>query len=710
MKIRKWMLSLVAVLGTGMALAQEQPSSVYSREDLVSETRTVAPGQSFWVAVRFHLNPGVHTYWTNPGDSGLPLKLAWELPAGFSAGPLLCPYPGRIVQEGLVAFGYEREVWFLTRISAPATLAPGKVPVAVRVTGLVCRETCIPVSERLAVELDAASAPAAPDPGVAPQFARARALLPADAVEGWRFQASRVGAGLRLAGQRNGPGAVPPGVQFFPEEAQVLDLQAAQGFSAQSDGFALMLIPVAEFAGKTRLAGLLVCPGGWNGPGSPEAVRVVLPLAPAAGSVPASSAGTSGVSGGADLGLLMAVVFAFVGGLILNLMPCVFPILSIKILGFVRQAGEDRRRVRLHGLVFMAGVVVSFWALAGVLLALRGGGAQLGWGFQLQSPRFVLLLIDLFFLMGLWLLGVYEFGGALMSVGGQFAGRTGLGGAFSSGVLATMVATPCSAPFMGSALGFALTQPAWVSLAVFTAMGLGMSLPYGVLSFFPALLRFIPRPGPWMESFKQFLGFLLMASVVWLLWVLGALVDADRLAGVWLCLLLLAAGAWVYGRWGDPARRRWVRRAAEAAFLAALASAVLATGPLSRGAPAAGTEKKASGDWEPYSDARLGELMASGRPVLLDFSARWCLTCQANERFVLESGRVSEALRRLGVATVRADWTAQSPEITQALARYGRSSVPLYVLYGRDKSRPPAILPEVLDARIVLDALDRMDR
>jgi thiol:disulfide interchange protein DsbD len=404
----------------------------------------------------------------------------------------------------------------------------------------------------------------------------------------------------------------------------------------------------------------------------------------------------------------LALGFAFVGGLLLNLMPCVLPVLSLKVLGFVSHGRASARSAWHHGLAFTVGVLVFFWLLAGTLLALRAGGEQIGWGFQLQSPGFVVFLAGLFLLLSLNLFGVFEVGSSLTTLGGVGRSGAGLGYSFWSGALATLVATPCTAPFMGSALGYALAQPAWAALLVFTALGLGMAAPYLLLSRFTGLARFVPKPGPWMETFKQLMGFILMGTVVALAWLLGRQVGADGMAWLLGGLLLVGLGAWTYGRSTSPGAepRRRLLGSAVAAILVVAGLALALDEAQATPAPDR-TEASAGDPWEPFSSQRLAALRAAGTPVFLDFTADWCLTCQVNEQVAFGSGAVFERFRRAGVVAMRADWTRQDAAITRALAGFGRQGVPLYVLYGPDAGRSPRILPEIINEGLVLKALEQ---
>jgi thiol:disulfide interchange protein DsbD len=477
----------------------------------------------------------------------------------------------------------------------------------------------------------------------------------------------------------------------------VIEYAAPQKLARTADGYTLELTPAVNGPKAERLTGVLVA----EAAGGPVALAIDAPLE----AVAAVPAGTE--VRGASTGLWRALLFAFLGGLILNLMPCVLPVLSLKVMGFVRQAGEAR--VWRHGLAFTAGVLASFWAVAGLLLVLRAGGERIGWGFQLQSPGFVAVLAVLFLLIALNLLGVFEVGMSLVGAGNAVQGKTGLASSFWSGLLATVVATPCTAPFMGSALGVALAQPPAAAMLIFTALGLGMAAPYLVLSASPRLLRFVPRPGAWMETFKELMAVPMFATVVFLCWLLGQQTGVDGMAWLLAALIPVGFGAWLYGRAARAAvggRPRLLPVAGAAVLvIAGLALAVTrATVSVAAAPRAVGTRDPLG--WEPFSIERRDALRAEGRPVFIDFTAAWCLSCQVNERVALDTPAVRERLRAHGVALLKADWTLRDERISAALTSYGREGVPLYVLYGRAPGAAPVLLPEVLTPGIVLGALD----
>ncbi len=659
---------------------------------LVSETASIQPGQPLQLGLRLQMADGWHTYWKNPADSGLPTKLAWTLPPGFTAGALEWPRPERISLPPLMSFGYNDEVLLPVTVQVPADLPAGRpVRLAARAEWLECKEICLPGKADLEITLPV-EAGARPS-GDAARFAKTRALLPGDGGT-WRPRALSVPKRLVLVFT---PPAAPSAAYFFVDQPQVLEYAEPQKLLKTADGFTLELAPAIDGTAPARLTGVLVTEtaGGSHAVAVDAAVEAAS-AAPGGTEVAGASGGPSSVW--APMGA------AFLGGLLLNLMPCVLPVLSLKVLGFVRQAGE--RAVWRHGVAFTAGVVLSFWTLAGILLALRAGGESIGWGFQLQSPSFVAILALLFLLIALNLLGVFEVGMSLVGAGNAVQGSSGIASSFWSGLLATVVATPCTAPFMGSALGFSLGRPRIEAFLVFTALGLGMAAPYLLLSASPRLLRFVPRPGPWMTRFKELLAVPMLATVVFLAWLLGQQTGVDGMAWLLAAFIPVGLGAWIYGRASQAALEGRPHRA-RVAWAGALVVVGLAIALTRATVPVAAAPVTADGlGWEPFSVERRDQLRAAGTPVFIDFTAAWCLSCQVNERVALGTPAVRAKLREHGVALLKADWTRRDDRITEALASYGRQGVPLYVLYGREKDAPPRLLPEVLTPGIVLEALD----
>jgi thiol:disulfide interchange protein/DsbC/DsbD-like thiol-disulfide interchange protein len=677
-----------------LAGAPAQASSRNVKASLVSETASLRPGQPVTLGLRLQMADGWHTYWKNPADSGLPTKLKWSLPEGFAAGEIGWPHPERISAPPLMSYGYEGEVVLPVVVTVPAALAVGEpVRLTARADWLECKEICLPGKADLELTLPVGTDEPKPSQHAA-LFARSRSRMPGDGAA-WKVRA--LGAPGRHV-LTFAAAAAPRDAYFFSDAPQVVEHAAPQRLARMADGYFLELTPAANGPAPERLTGVLVAENG----GEPIAIAVDAALEPAS-AVPAGTAVRTGPTG-----LWRPLLFAFVGGLILNLMPCVLPVLSLKIMGFVRQAGE--RRVWRHGVAFTAGVLASFWAVAGLLLALRAGGERIGWGFQLQSPVFVAVLAVLFLLIALNLLGVFEVGMSLVGAGNALQGRSGLASSFWSGLLATVVATPCTAPFMGSALGFALAQPPASAMLVFTALGLGMAAPYLVLSASPGLLKFVPKPGAWMETFKELMAVPMLATVVFLCWLLGRQTGVDGMAWLLAALIPVGFGAWLYGRAARAAgggRPRLLPLCGAAVLvIAGLALAVTrATVPVAAAVRAEGTPDALG--WEPFSVERRDALLAEGTPVFIDFTAAWCLSCQVNERVALETPAVRERLRAHGVALLKADWTMRDDRISAALTSYGREGVPLYVLYGRERGAAPVLLPEVLTPGIVLGALEK---
>ena len=662
---------------------------------LLGEVDGIEPGAAFWVGLRQRIAPGWHTYWTNPGDSGEPPTLDWKLPAGWTAGPLVFPHPERVPVPPLMTYGYTGEVVLLTRLTPPPGLAPGAaVTLRGRAAWLVCEKICIPEEADVALTLPVVSGKPRPGGG-APLIERARQAVPAPSP--WPASLSATGetVTIQVAAPRLMADRIAE-VWFFPDRWGVIDHAGRQEVAIGKDGITLRAPrgDLPDGAGAD-LDGVLVVREKLD-QGLVSQAFAVRAVAVRAGSGP-------------SLSLWTAMGLALAGGLILNLMPCVLPVLSMKALALVGHADASRAVLRRHGLAYTAGVLASFAALAGVLLALRAGGAQIGWGFQLQSPLVVTALAYVLFALGLSLSGLLVIGGRLTGVGQDLAKRPGYGGSFFTGALATVAATPCTAPFMGVAVGYALAQPAPVALAVFEALGLGLALPFLALSFVPAWRRLLPRPGPWMARLAQALAFPLYASVAWLIWVLSRQVGPDGVALALGGLLLIGFAAWLrhVTRGATP---RW-RRATAAIALAGVATAV-ALAPLAAASPPVSSAAEPAGARsEPFSPRRLAELREQGKPVFVNFTAAWCITCLVNERVALSSPVVAEAFARRGVVYLKADWTSRSAEIATVLDSFGRSGVPLYAFYPARKGRAPAaepdLLPQILSEAAIIEAIDK---
>ena len=711
--------------GVGTVAAAQRPAprepSQHSDVALVSDVSSVQPGQSVTVALRLTLDKGWHTYWINPGDAGLPVKATWTLPTGVTIGALRFPTPHLTPQPPLMSYGYENEVFVLAELRVPSNAAVGST---IRITGkadwLACADLCLPATGPLSLTLPVSAAASTAGTTHAGAIAATRAQLPTPS-EGWQVSGFTLDSGYVVAViPASGVAATLTTPYFFSDRSDVLEYALPQHVARAGDTLFIAL-PRAKFA-KTpasALHGVLAADvtaatqRSWqlatnvtaDMPAALRARAITLLAGATAQSVGGAAESTPTVEPAAaipdpaaDMSLVVAIGFAFIGRLLLNLMPCVFPVLSVKVLALLEHGGGNAARGRRHGLAFGAGVLLSFWLLAGVLMALRAGGERLGWGFQLQSPVVVALLALLMFALALNLSGVFEIGLTLTQLGAKGAG-TGYGDSLLTGVLAVLVAAPCTAPFMGAALGFALVQPAVVGMLVFTALGLGLALPFVILASAPQLLRFLPRPGAWLETLKQLFAFPLYATVVWLLWVFGQQAGVDALAVMLLALIVFALGAWTWAR-GVRFDRGVTRLAAAGLMLGAVTISALSATRMTRPTAVA----TVTPGWEAWSAQRVSELRKEGRPIFVDFTAAWCLSCQVNERVALRTQSVERAFSSANVALLRADWTSRDSSITNVLASFGRSGVPLYVLYPAGTGAA-SILPAVLSPGIVVDAV-----
>jgi thiol:disulfide interchange protein DsbD len=678
--------------GSAAKLSSVVTTSEVRAELLAHAPQGVAAGQPMWLGLQITHQPEWHTYWKNPGDSGLPTVLEWTLPAGVTAGEIAWPTPKKIPIGNLANYGYEGTVL----LPVPLTVAPGfkdeQLSVRLKASWLVCRRECIPQEGEFVLNVPARSSYAAQ--GAA--FEAARKASP-QALAGGSGQATPEDKNVRVSVTGLPSNMHGKALEFFPETTGLTEPAGVITQSWQS-GVWTAQVPLSALRSEspTQLPVVLALANGSQGA---QSWRLELPVqgnwpavAPMAAVSPALEAALKAnlnQATPAPLGAwLLALLGALVGGLILNLMPCVFPVLAIKMVSFV-QVKDPAARLR-SGAAYTAGVVMSFLALGGLLLVLRAAGEQLGWGFQLQSPAVVAGLALLFTLLGLNLAGLFEFGQLLPS---RLAGLQAMSPTvndFLSGVLATAIASPCTAPFMGASLGLAVGLPAAQALAVFAAIGLGMALPYALASALPAVARVMPRPGPWMVGFRQLMAFPMFATVVWLVWVLGQQSGIDGAGALLGLLVLLALLVWAFTLQGRT------RTLAVAVVLALNAWAWWAAGallltPLPAGpaAPVAATER-----WQPWTPTRVAELNAQGRSVMVDFTAAWCVTCQYNKKTALANSAVLADVDAKKVALLRADWTRRDPAVTAALRELGRSGVPLYVIYA--PGRAPVLLSEIL--------------
>ena len=657
---------------------------------IISSLDRVAPGGTVWVALRTELDEGWHTYWRNPGDSGEPVQLTWMLPQGVDAGPIAWPVPYPIPTGPIVNYGFEGAPLFPVELTIPETVQAGEtLTLALDFYYLVCADICIPEEGQLTLELDIGEPLG--DALWGPQIEAAVLKSPRRGNIAGAADVSQEGANNVLTLTfANLPEARVSEAYFFPFDQGVLGHSAAQNFQQGDTGIALVTEP--EFL--------------WSN-GIPETIEGVLKYS-MEGAVRSEivtlathstlDIGQSGQAG-RSMGLLAAAFGALLGGLILNLMPCVFPIISLKALSLAKSAHGDRLPARRGAWAYTLGVLFTFAVLAGVLISFKAAGAQIGWGFQLQSPKVVGVLALLLFVIGLNLLGLFEIGTRLQGVGDGLASRGGVSGSFFTGVLAVIVATPCTAPFMAGAVGYALAQPALTTLIVFLALGFGFALPFLLLGYIPGLLAKLPKPGPWMETFRQVLAFPMFAAAIWLVWVLILQAGANG-AGLLLIAMLLAGFAiWLHRR-GSTLIKGLALMTALGALVLPL---TLSTGAVGGAAGVTTASLKA----EAWSPERVAELRAEGRPVFVDFTAAWCVTCKVNEQLVLKTERTRDLFERTNTAFLIADWTNRDAQIAAELERYGRAGVPLYLAYPKShKDVIGLVLPQNLSFSVLEDMLE----
>lgn len=700
--------SALSLLVFGLAFAPVRAGAApvagpHTHLELISETQSVQPGKPASVGFEFQLDEGWHIYWVNAGDSGQAPQVQWTLPRGVTAGEIAWPAPQRLPAPPLVNYGYENHVLLAVPLKGTESLKAGQdLHLTASVRWLVCRELCVPGKAKVELTLPVKDETPRQNSETSPLFDEAGAALPRPAPAAWKTQVEAHGNDwvLRVSGDPHLKKIAKKSI-FFPLDPDQVENSVPQNPRELPDGVEFSLKRSEQLTqALSHLRGVLVV----NNGGAPAAFALDAPVHVEAGPVKAGTPAAPQPAPQAtskNLGLML--VFAFLGGLILNLMPCVFPVLSIKILGFVSTPRNEKARLPWQGLAYTAGILVSFWVLAGTLIALRAGGQRLGWGFQLQSPGFIAVLSVFLFAFALNLAGVFEFGSSFSNVGSGLAQKEGLSGSFFTGVLATVVATPCTAPFMGSAVGFALSQGALVAMLVFTMVGAGLALPYLILSIEPSLGGVLPKPGRWMETLKELVSFPVFATVLWLTWVFGMQVGMDGLFRLFGGLLLVGLAAWVAGRWFGSGLARSI-----AALIVAAALAVSLSGAhVSAEAPVEVSSSAAQEglEWEKFSREKIDSYRAAGRPVFLDFTAAWCVSCKVNELLVFRSSEVRSELRRRNFVLMKADWTTYDPAITQTLADFGRSGVPLYVIYPADRGRNPVVLPEIINAGIVLQSL-----
>ncbi|MGA9120882.1 MAG: thioredoxin family protein [Bacteroidota bacterium] len=720
--------AFLAAVIVGVVAPSGQCLAAHTKVTLVANTREVVPGTQFLLGVRLQMDPGWHTYWVNPGEAGLATDIQWKLPQGLVAGQVEWPLPEKHIETGdVMTYGYGTETMLLVPMTASPSLVPGtKLKLSANVTWLECESICVPGSAQVSIDLPVSKGPSRAEHQ--DLFGRYLSLLP-------RAPTDPNQPPVRIEGTSGVVTisvtlAAPPAngsVDFYPEGLP--NAQVGRPNVTITDRSATITVPVTPYDridSACTFRGVLVLPG--TG-GTKDAISLQTELP--AGFFSAAVSPSKGkdilngtfktIPSGPEYSLLLYLLLAFVGGLLLNVMPCVLPVIALKIFGLVKMAGDQPSRVKKLGWSFSSGIVVSFLALAFLVILLQAAGQKVGWGFQFQEPLFVMVMTAIVFAFGLSLFGVFEIrlpSRAIEGVGTVLQkqeGGTGYAPSFFEGVFATILATPCTAPFLGTALGFAFSQPAWAILLIFATVAFGMAFPYILLTAKPAWMKFLPKPGAWMETAKQFMGFLMMATVLWLLYILGKQLGMEAIVWTAAFLLVLGVACWVIGRFLTLSSSRlrtvivWiVAIAIVAAGWWGFLGDVLSAGAILEAGTTTGSTLSGEGiSWERFDKARLETLLDDSKPVLIDFTADWCLTCKVNEKTVLSDPEVIERVKQTGIVAIKADWTNRNPEITDLLAKFGRSGVPLYVLFPQGKPTEPIVLPEVITKNIFLDALDK---
>ncbi|PZO87564.1 MAG: disulfide bond formation protein DsbD [Micavibrio aeruginosavorus] len=686
-------LSLFALFTIPQAANAQNSPERYTAIRLLPGKTDVKGGDKITVGIEQRIADGWHTYWINPGDSGMTTRIKWSGVDGVDAAPIEWPLPSKLPMGPLINFGFEGNPVLLQTLTLPENLPEGPQTLTANIELLVCHEICIPEKHEASFVIngDEEAVPAA--------IERARAAQPIEM--GWPATYSEENGNLVVRIRTDAPSAFSKlnRIDLFPEEWGLIENTAAT--EAKLDGSTLILTHKRgdRDLSDAPLSKILIT---YEDPsGTRKGVRL------SAGFEGAVKSGeimtTDGVN---SLGTWKAILFALFGGIILNLMPCVFPVLSMKALSLVNLKDKEAGKARLHGLAYTAGIIASFAVIAGILLALKAAGAQVGWGFQLQHPAVILFLAYLFFMLGLNLSGYFEINTRLTNIGQSLTQKTGITGSFFTGVLATLVATPCTAPFMGAAMGYALTQPAYVSMAVFLALGLGLAIPYLVLCFIPAARHTLPKPGAWMETFRQFLAFPMFASSCWLVWILAQQVSHMDQFMALLGLLAIAFALWLLRVRPAKGTGRVVMLVAAAAVTAFIISTFFMMKPANVDGRTNTAETGASQNWEDFTRARLQSYLEEDEPVFINMTAAWCITCKVNEKVALATDATTKLFADNNVRYLKGDWTNQNPEITTYLEEYGRSGVPIYVYYpprlDKEGARPePVILPQILTPGIV---------
>ena len=687
----RYFLASIGLLLAAALPAQAQDAGPYVQARLVSEDSAVPPGGAVTIALVEDIEAGWHTYWVNPGDAGAATEIKWTLPQGWGAGAIQWPTPKGLPVGPLMDYGYEGQPWLLQKLTIPANAKAGDtVTLKAAVDWVVCKDVCVPEDATLTLPLKIG--PAAIDPALTKDFATARSLMPV--ASPWTLTYS-LGKTLDLYAAAPALAAAHPvEASFFPEKTDVVDGDAKQTLDFTKDGLILHLAPASKVTKVGgALTGVLVLK---SSDGSIQALTVNAPPGSVPGAITGSDASVAGAS--VDITLWVAILSAFIGGLILNAMPCVLPILAMKALALAKHSGGEHKEAAREGSAYSAGAILSFLMLGLVIVVLRQSGAAVGWGFQLQEPVAVAGFALLIFAVGLNLSGVFEVGSITM--GDSLAGRSGPLGAFFTGVLAVAVAAPCTAPFMAAALGFALTQSTASAMLIFFSLGIGFALPFLILGLWPRALSFLPKPGTWMLRLKQFLAFPMYGAAAWLTWVLAQEAGPNGVVVLLAAMVALSLAAWLWGVTRNLSNA--ARGIGVAAALMIVAAILYGLATLSGTAAPPATAAGAAA--EGFTDAKLAALRASGQPVFVDATAAWCITCLVNEKAVLSRASVKDAFAQRHIAYLVADWTNRNAAITRLLSANGRSGVPLYLYYppGADK---PVVLLQILTEAEILSAI-----
>jgi len=691
---------------------------------VVSEQAQIRPGTTFWTAVSFSLPPEWHLYWLNPGSNGAPPKVSVTAPPGWVVGDILFPAPSRLEAFGSIFYGYSNECVLLLSITPPSTLKIGEsASLTFDIAWIACGTSCVPGKATATLDLKVHTA-ALENSSAKALFADARLRLPQIRSQ---LVVETKGAITEIQiPSQNGPFQNVSGVTFFPEKQGTFDPTFRPKWRLSKSGRRL----VVELPTKLQQDAAGVVRFSYVKAGEIKNVAIQVPRKPPEGQRVVDKMRQmyeqqlSTIQGLFTLEFASILLLAFLGGIVLNIMPCVLPVVSLKVLHFIKMAGQGRRTTFKHGALFSLGIISCFWLLAGATFVLQSFGKTVGWGFQLQEPLFVACLIILLFILSLSLFGLFEFGTKIASIAAELDEVAKAGSpaqldlpsslsSFFSGVLATFVASPCTGPLLGTAIGFTATLSPLYAFFVFTSLGVGMAFPYLLLSLFPTLLKVIPRPGRWMVTFKQLMGFFMLATVLWLVWVLAAETQNISMISLFSSFFFIAFGLWIYGTWGGFDRKSTTRALAKFFALVVVVfgiSTLLVEVYASRSRPSDKLQEKLTSDlprgteWEPFSLARLDQLQQKGVPVFVEFSAKWCLICRANA-LVLDSKSVKEAFVKYGVVKMYADWTQMDDEITQVIRSLGRNGVPVHALYSGEQGSAPELFPELVTQDMIINAL-----